>query len=165
MKRRFHQSRNGRARAVARWLALLAFAVLGWAHRSEAEAIELLVIINSSNPESRLSESELRAIFLTKKRAWGNGQTIDPVNLPEKTPQRRDFDKAVLGFDPDAAARYWIDRKVRGDARPPKRMPSPSAALAHVANNPGGIAYVPKMALGAGIKVVARVANGQVRPP
>jgi hypothetical protein len=115
---------------------------------------------------TRLNASELRPIFQTSKRKWANGALVEPVNLPEKSLQRQLFDKAVLGFDPETALRYWIDRKVRGEARPPKKMTTPAAVLAHVAATPGGIGYIPaEGAVGPGVKVVARVSGEQVRSP
>jgi len=155
-----------RPRWFARALGALGLVVLFWAQGSRAGSAELLVIVNSQNPVTRLNASELRPIFQTSKRKWDNGALVEPVNLPEKSPQRQLFDKAVLGFDPDTALRYWIDRKVRGEARPPKKMTTPAAVLAHVAGTPGGIGYIPaEGSVGPGVKVVARVSGEQVRNP
>ena len=107
-----------------------------------------------------------RAGFQTSKRKWDNGALVEPVNLPEKSLQRQAFDKAVLGFDPETALRYWIDRKVRGEARPPKKLTSPAAVLAHVAGTPGGIGYIPADgAVTSGVKVIARISGEQVKAP
>jgi ABC-type phosphate transport system substrate-binding protein len=165
MERSCHNRCQRCSPAVVRGLALLGVVVLLSASRSEADGIELLVIVNSSNAESRLSQSELRALFLTKKRTWSNGETADPVNLPEKSPQRNEFDQRVLGFNAESAARYWVDRKVRGDARPPRKLPTPAAVQAYVAASPGGIGYVPPTTLAAGVKTVARIVGGEVVAP
>lgn len=155
-----------RPRWLARALGLLGAVVLLWAHGSQAGSNDLLVIVNAQNSVSRLNASELRPIFQTSKRKWDNGALVEPVNLPEKSLQRQAFDKAVLGFDPETALRYWIDRKVRGEARPPKKLTSPAAVLAHVAGTPGGIGYIPADgAVTAGVKVIARVSGEQVKAP
>ncbi len=147
-------------------LGALSLVVLLWPKSSEAGPSDLLVIVNRQNPVTRLSASELRPIFQTSKRKWEGGALVEPVNLPEKSPQRQAFDKAVLGFDPETALRYWIDRKVRGEARPPKKLLTPAAVVAHVASTPGGIGYIPaEGAAEAGVKVVARVSGEQVRAP
>jgi ABC-type phosphate transport system substrate-binding protein len=144
----------------------LGLVALFWAQGSAAASNELLVIVNSQNPVKRLTASELRPIFQTTKRKWESGALVEPVNLPEKSPPRRLFDWVVLGFDPETALRYWIDRKVRGEARPPKRLTTPGAVVAHVSSTPGGIGYVPAgEELPAGVKVVARVSGDQVRGP
>ncbi len=155
-----------RPRWLSRALATLGLGVALWARGTEAGPSDLLVIINSQNSTSRLTASELRPIFQTSKRKWDNGALVEPVNLPEKSVPRQVFDKAVMGFDPDTALRYWIDRKVRGEARPPKKLPTAAAVLAHVASTPGGIGYVPaEGSLGPGVKVVARVSGEQVKNP
>lgn len=152
---------------LKRAAVLVAVLAMGasWALRSRAGGPVLLVIVNASNPSGRLGATDLRPIFQTNKKTWENGARVDPVNLPEKSPARRDFDRAVLGFDPDQSLRYWIDRRVRGDARPPKKLPTPSAVAAFVASTPGSIGYVPEGQLERGVKVVARVVDGQVKSP
>src|SRR5262245_44003884 len=160
MKRSF-RTHLRRAAVLATVLAL----GVSWAVHSTAGPPVLLVIVNASNPSARLGPAELRPIFQTNKKTWENGARVDPVNLPEKTPARRDFDRAVLGFDPDQSLRYWIDRRVRGDARPPKKLPTPSAVAAFVASTPGSIGYVPDGPVERGVKVVARVVDGQVKSP
>jgi hypothetical protein len=158
--------RTIRTRRQSLALGLLAVVMLLWAPSSEAGSSELLVVVNSQNPAARLSAAQLRPIFQTSKRKWDNGVTIAPVNLPEKSLPRQVFDKAVMGFDPDTTLRYWIDRKVRGEARPPRKMATAAAVLAHVAATAGGIGYVPaEGSLGKGVKVVARVSGEQVRAP
>ena len=157
--------------ASRRWprraLGLFGMLALGlWAPGSAAGSNELLVIVNAQNPVKRLGASELRPIFQTTKRRWESGELVEPVNLPEKSLPRQLFDKAVLGFDPETSLRYWIDRKVRGEARPPKKLTTPAAVLAHVAGTPGGIGYVPaEGTLGAGVRIVARVVGEQVKGP
>ena len=155
-----------RPRWFARALGLLGAVVLLWTNGSRAGSNDLLVIVNTQNSVSRLNASELRPIFQTSKRKWDNGALVEPVNLPEKSLQRQAFDKAVLGFDPETALRYWIDRKVRGEARPPKKLTSPAAVLAHVAGTPGGIGYIPADgAVTSGVKVIARISGEQVKAP
>ena len=166
MTRRSHSLSHRRPRWLAGAFATLSVVVLLWTRGSEAGPSDLLVIVNSQNSVTRLSASDLRPIFQTSKRKWDNGALVEPVNLPEKSAQRQLFDKAVLGFDPDTALRYWIDRKVRGEARPPKKLSNPAAVVAHVASTPGGIGYIPAEGTpSAGVKVVARVSGEQVKSP
>jgi hypothetical protein len=75
------------------------------------------------------------------------------------------FDSVVLGMNPDEVARYWIDRRIRGDSRPPRKVQSASTVLALVAKSEGGIGYVPLADVNASVKVVARVEGGQVKAP
>jgi ABC-type phosphate transport system substrate-binding protein len=136
---------------------LAAVPALAWSRRSAAEVEVLAVIVNKSNPLSRLEKNDLRPIFQTTKKAWGTGEDAVPINLPEDNPLRADFDRAVLGLDRDRVARYWTDRKVRGGARPPVRVPTTAAVLKAVASKPGAIGYVKLNDVNDSVKVVAKI--------
>src|SRR5688572_13301214 len=124
-------------------LALLLAAAPLWNTSSRAGPDDLVVIVNTQNPVQTIDASELRPIFQTTKTSWGNsaGDAM-PLNLPEDNPLRQEFDKAVLGLDPDRVARYWQDRKIRGGARPPVRVSSTGMVIKGVAAKAGAIGYV-----------------------
>lgn len=152
-----------------RALALLslgfALSLCAWTTSSAAGESELLVIVHPANPATHMERSELRPIFQTIRKTWPSGGRIDPVNLPEGSSQREQFDRVVLGFSPDDTVRFWIDRKVRGDARPPRKLTNPSAVLSYVASTPSAIGYVPRGLPLNGVRVVARVTPSEVRGP
>jgi ABC-type phosphate transport system substrate-binding protein len=125
----------------------------------------IVVIANKAVNLSKISRDELRPIFQTKKDTWPDGTPVRVFNLPESSSVRQAFDGAVLGLDPDRAARYWVDRRIRGGERPPQTAPSASAMIKVVSNTAGGLGYVDAAALDATVKVVARIVNGQVVAP
>jgi ABC-type phosphate transport system substrate-binding protein len=141
---------------------LTAIPALAWSRRSSAAEV-LAVIVNRANPAISLAQNELRPIFQTTKKAWGTGEDATPINLPEDNPLRTDFDQAVLGLDRERVARYWTDRKVRGGARPPVRVPTTAAVLKAVASKPGAIGYVKLSEVNASVKVVAKIVNGKLQ--
>lgn len=140
-------------------------AALSWATGSSAGGEVLAVVVNKSNPITSLGQNELRPIFQTTRKAWSSGEDAVPINLPEDSPLRNDFDRAVLGLDPERVARYWTDRKVRGGARPPVRVPNSSAMLKAVALKPGAVGYVKLSEVNNSVKVVAKVADGKLVSP
>jgi ABC-type phosphate transport system substrate-binding protein len=146
---------------------LLSAAVGSWSYRSRAggESTVIAVIVNGANPTGPMSAGELRQIFQTNKTKWGHGVDATPLNLPNESKLRQEFDEAVLGLDPERAARYWKDRKIRGGARAPKHLPTTSGVLAAVAAEPGAIGYVNTRELNKNVKVVARVVNGKLLGP
>lgn len=144
---------------------LITLAALSGSRGSLAGGEPLAVIVNKSNPVSVLSQNELRPIFQTTKKNWDSGQEAIPINLLEDNPLRADFDQAVLGLDPERVARYWTDRKVRGGARPPVRMPTSSAVLKAVASKPGAVGYVRLSEVNNTVKVVAKVSGGKLSAP
>lgn len=149
------------------WLLILLLSgtVLTWSTGSVASGEMLAVIVNKSNPVAVLAQNELRPLFQTTKKAWGSGEDALPINLPEDNPLRADFDQAVLGLDPERVARYWTDRKVRGGARPPVRVPTTSAVLKTVATKPGAVGYVRMSEVNNSVKVVAKVSGGKLSAP
>jgi ABC-type phosphate transport system substrate-binding protein len=125
----------------------------------------IAVIVNKANPVSSLGQNDLRPIFQTTKKAWDSGQDAMPINLMEDSPLRNDFDQAVLGLDPERVARYWTDRKVRGGARPPVRVPTTGAVLKAVATKPGAVGYVRLSEVNNSVKVVAKISGGRLSGP
>jgi ABC-type phosphate transport system substrate-binding protein len=144
---------------------VLAIPVLTWATGSIAGGDLLVIIVNRSNPVKELAQNDLRPIFQTTKKAWGSGEDAVPINLPEDSQLRNDFDQAVLGLDPERVARYWTDRKVRGGARPPVRVPTTSAVLKAVATKPGAIGYIRQSEVNSSVKVVAKISGGKLSAP
>jgi len=133
---------------------------------SSAGPDDIVVIVNPQNPLASIEAGDLRPIFQTTKTSWGNsaGDAM-PLNLPEDNPMRQEFDKAVLGLDPDRVARYWQDRKIRGGARPPVRVSSTGAVVKGVAAKTGAVGYVKASEANASVKIVARVVDGKLRGP
>lgn len=144
---------------------LLAAPVLSWATGSRAGGEVLAVIVNKANPIGALAQNDLRPLFQTTKKAWSSGEDALPINLPEDNQLRNEFDQAVLGLDPERVARYWTDRKVRGGARPPVRVPNTSAVLKAVATKPGAIGYVRLSEVNNSVKVVAKISGGKLSAP
>jgi len=146
--------------------ALFLSGILGvCAQRSEAGGEPIVVIVNKANPASSLGASELRPIFQTSKTSWSSGGDARPFNLPDDNKLRQEFDQVVLGLDPERAARYWKDRKIRGGARAPKQLPSTSAVLAAVAANAGAVGYVNANEANGTVKVVAKIVGGKLSAP
>jgi ABC-type phosphate transport system substrate-binding protein len=147
------------------FIATLSLGVLLWVGPSRAGGDLILVIANKDVPVNSLDRNDLRPIFQVVKLQWPNGNGIVPLNLPDDSSLRHDFDQAVLGLSPDRVARYWIDKKIRGDTHPPKKLTSPEAVARAVAKTPGAIGYVAAGDVSSSVKVVARIQDGKVAAP
>jgi hypothetical protein len=93
-------------------------------------------------------------MFTTRKQSWQNGQRIVPFNFPPKHSVRVEFDRSVLQMNPEAVARYWIDRRIRGGNPPPKQVSNARLIVRLVAKLPGAVAYVPRGLVDASVRVV-----------
>jgi ABC-type phosphate transport system substrate-binding protein len=139
-------------------------ALLGWPDDSFAANDPISVIVHRSSRVSGVDRNELRQIFQTNKTAWSQtGDRVSPLNLPDKHLTRQEFDRVVLGLEPDRVARYWVDRRIRGDARPPRTAPNPAAVIRAVTGNPEMVGYVLASEVDKDVKVIARIVDGKLQ--
>jgi hypothetical protein len=150
--------------AVAAALALVAMPLPSTPVAGADAPVELAVVVSSRN-QAPIALSDLAPIFTTTKRDLGDGKLVTPFNLLPKSAERVVFDKAVLSFDPDDAASFWIDRKIRGGNAPPRQVPDAGLMLRVVAQLDDAIGYVPASGVDATVRVVARVRNGKLAKP
>jgi hypothetical protein len=150
--------------ALAAAVALVATPLPSTPVAGAGEPVELAVVMSSRN-QSPIAPSDLAPIFTTTKRDLGGGKSVTPFNLPPRSEERVLFDKAVLGLDPDDAASFWIDRKVRGGNAPPRQVPDAGLMLRVVGQLDDAIGYLPSSRVDATVRVVARVRNGKVTKP
>lgn len=116
--------------------------------QSTAQARPILVIVPASSTMDSVSLDTLRRIFR------GDEPELRPLNLPPGSDERIGFDRAVLGLTPEEAARFWIDRKIRGQRGSPKVIPNGRLLARIVARIPGSIGYLVDGPLPPGVKVV-----------
>lgn len=147
---------------------IASFAIIGaalWTPYSIADSGVIAVIVNPSNPVTKLDQGDLRPIFQTSKTTWPNGDKIVAFNLSEEDAIRQDADLAMLGLDAERVARYWVDRKIRGGNAAPKKAPSVAVMVKLVASQTGGIGYVPLSEVSKDVKVIAKIQSGVVKAP
>lgn len=151
--------------ATGRRHFLLGFGCALLPARAEAAPSELFVVAHRRAPVHDLNDVELESIFLTLRRYWDGSKIIIPFNLPPRSELRIQFDQAVLRMGPDEVGRYWLDRRVRGGAPPPRQAPDPVTLVRLVARLEGAIGYVPLGAPLEEVRVLLKVQNGKVVRP
>ena len=118
------------------------------------ERIALAVVVAKPSAVQDLSLAELRRIFTNEGDSDGSGQRYVPFNHPPHTTDRVGFDKIVLGMSPDDVSQFWIERKIRGLAGPPRSVDSLSLLLRLIARLPGGIGYARPSQLTSDVRAV-----------
>jgi hypothetical protein len=113
----------------------------------------LALITGAASPVSDISRGELKRLFLGHPLVLA-GQRLTAFNLPAASAERQLFERLVLGMTPDQVAKYWIDRRIRGEGGAPKTAPNPEVLLKIAANFPGALAYVPQGMTAPGVKTV-----------
>jgi len=117
---------------------------------------ELVVVVGAASPMRDISRSALRRAYLGEVTE-DHGARLVPLNQPPGAPARVAFDRALLGLEPDAIARFWIDQRIRGQGSAPRAIPTVSLLLRVLAQLPGGISYLRRADLPAnatGVKVI-----------
>lgn len=101
----------------------------------------IVVIVSARSTFHDLPKAVLKRVFLGEPTEV-DGVRLLPFNLPPESTLRRRFDQLLLGFDVDAAGRYWVDRRIRGQGLPPRVVPNPAIVRAAVAKLPQAISYL-----------------------
>lgn len=137
------------------WLAVLSCcAALLWPAASRAVPEPLAVIVASGSPLQQVSLTELRNLYMGLSQRV-QGHKVIPLNQATGVPGRQAFDRRVLGMSPDAAGRYWIGRRIRGEGRPPRSVGSERLVARVVARLPGAIGYVAVSQVVPGVRALA----------
>jgi hypothetical protein len=119
-----------------------------------ADGPTLLIVTGRGTAITSIAKAELRRLFLGD-RVTAGGQQLTAFNLPAASAERQLFEQRVLEMSPVQVAKYWIDRRIRGQSGAPKTAPGPEVLLKIAANFPGAITYVPSVALGPAVKALA----------
>jgi hypothetical protein len=114
---------------------------------------ELVVVVAAQSPLHDISRSALRRAYLSEVTE-DHGARLVPLNQPPGMPARVAFDRALLGLEPDAIARFWIDQRIRGQGSAPRAIPTVSLLLRVLAQLPGGISYLRRSDLPANFTAV-----------
>jgi ABC-type phosphate transport system substrate-binding protein len=115
-----------------------------------------LVVVNEANRTTALPASEISKLFLKKVGQWPSGEKVLPVDLPEQSPVRETFSRAVHAKSTAAVKAYWQRMIFSGRDVPPLEKGSAAEVIAYVRDNPGAIGYVAgdTAGLGNGVKTL-----------
>jgi ABC-type phosphate transport system substrate-binding protein len=119
-----------------------------------AQTGDVAVVINSDNPATKLSRTDLRKIFAGEKRSWPAGL---PIRLFVRAPgtHERVMLLKLLGMTESEYKRYWTTQVLRGEAQAePIALPSNGMQREAVVAYPGAIALVDAQDIKPGMKVV-----------
>lgn len=116
--------------------------------------VALAIIVSPNSKLTNLSVDDLRRVFQSERVTDPDGNRLIALNHPPKTVDRVGFDQIVLGMDPEAVGRFWIDRKIRGGSGPPRTVESLATLRRVVEKLPGAIGYIRPAQLSNEIKVI-----------
>jgi hypothetical protein len=140
---------------IATWLASLALlgAVGATTPTRAKNPTRLAIVVASDSPITELSSHDLKRVY-GGDQVNSAGKRVVPLNQGAESPDRIGFDQVVLGLSAEEAARYWIDRKIRGQSGSPKAIDPPNLLLKVVMRLSGSVAYVQPGLVQSGLKVI-----------
>lgn len=115
----------------------------------------LAVVVARNSPLRELSQFELKKLYLGSKLTNPSGKPIMPLNQVTQSPDRVAFDALVLGMTPEEAAKYWIDRKIRGQSGAPEGVRSDELLQRIIMQREHSVAYVRVDQLLEGVRVIS----------
>lgn len=145
-------------RAILKWsLGTLVGAAAGVGPRlASAKNYPRLAVVVARNSTLRdLSLFELKKLYLGSNLTNPSGKRIVPLNQTTQSPERVAFDALVLGMSPQDAAKYWIDRKIRGQSGAPEGVGSDELLQRIVIQREHSVAYVRFEQLLDGVRVIS----------
>jgi hypothetical protein len=102
----------------------------------------IVVILNARNPAANLSASDLRNIYLGRRRFWSNDLPVQAFSRPETTPAGRGLLQQVLQMAPARFRHHWQGLQLSGQGTAPRPMGTARQAVGAVAATRGGICYL-----------------------
>lgn len=117
-----------------------------------AYAVEL--VTHAEVTESRLTTSQLRAIFSMRQTRWSDGQPIQVFVLPSDDPLHASFTRQFLKMFPYQLDAIWNRQRYSGIGSTPVIVNSATELQQLLLQTPGAIGYMPQELLSDGLKVV-----------
>lgn len=134
-------------------LAAALLALAPSAARADDE-VALAVIVGRTSQLTNVSLAELRRVFRAEPPNDGDHGHLIALNQPPQTPDRVGFDRVVLGMDPEAVGRFWIERKTQRGSGPPRNVTSLSTLRRVVEKLPGAISYLRPSQLASEVRAI-----------
>ena len=136
-------------------MVLLAGLGSGLLSPASLEASDLRVkVITHPSRAGKLTENDVRAVYLKKKLFWDDGRPIVPINREAGSAARELFSEKIFGRDSRRMATYWNQRYYEAGEFPPATLASEEAVIRFVAGNENAIGYVTATDVGDSVAVV-----------
>lgn len=117
----------------------------------------VVVVMHKSAGVKSVSKSDVKKIFLGKKRSLPGAGRVKPVDQKGGSKARKQFYAKVVKKRPSQIKAYWSKMIFSGRGTPPKQVRSDSAVKRWLADNPGAIGYIDSKSVDGSVKVVLKV--------
>lgn len=123
--------------------------------RPPAERAEFRVVAHGGSPVHEMRRRDVSGLFLKQATSWPDGESVMPVDQPERSPVRAAFTHAVHRRTLAAVRAYWQQQVFTGSRTPPPTRATDAEVLEWVRKTPGAVGYVSSAAApGPGVHVI-----------
>lgn len=122
---------------------ILVLAAIGRPHPARAQ--DVVLVVNNGARISQIKTADLRAIFVGAKTRFPDGSRAIPVTL-KGGPAHEVFLKHYVGEGPTEFRSRWQKVAFTGQGTMPKVFDSEADVIEFVANTPGALGYVSRIA-------------------
>jgi ABC-type phosphate transport system substrate-binding protein len=118
-----------------------------------ANADDLVLIVNKSNPVASITSQEAKNIFLGKKKNW---QDNSPINLvvQEDTSLHKLFTVTIVNKSPLQFSIYWKKLLFTGQALYPERAANDADVINYIQNHKNSVGYIAGSSANSSVKVI-----------
>jgi ABC-type phosphate transport system substrate-binding protein len=115
---------------------------------------DVVAVVSSKNPVSKMSKSQVADIFLGKTARFPDGTLAVPIDQEEGSPARDEFYATFTGKSPAQIKSHWTKIIFTGRGQPPKAASNSAQVRQLIAANPQVISYIERSAVDSSVKVL-----------
>jgi len=113
-----------------------------WMVSLAAYADDVVVIVHPSNTLTEISVSDVKKIYLGKKKFFPGGEKVIPGDQPKGTQSRKFFYGGIIGKSEAKLKSYWSRLIFTGKGTPPKIIGFDRVVKEWVAGQPKAMGYI-----------------------
>jgi hypothetical protein len=114
----------------------------------------LAVVVAKNSPLQSIGFHDLKRLYMGEQVNGPEGMRLVALNRAPLSTERVQFDKSVLGMSPDEVARFWVDRKIRGQSGAPKTVEPVDLMQRVVVQLRGAVSYCRMDDVREGLRVI-----------
>ena len=146
---------------ITRKQAILAIFLCFWLDKGYPESFSakdnpdnVYVIVNSANPQRKISQTGLNAIFNMRLRHWNDESPITVYVLPDENPLHKTFCKQKLHAFLHQLRKGWNRLVFSGTGQAPLTIETKEDMVKRISETPGAIGYLSGRDLTANVKIL-----------
>ncbi len=119
-----------------------------------AQADELVVIVNPQSGVAQLSKAEIINIFMGRQKRLPSGATALAIDLSSQNAEKQQFYTRLVNKELAEINSYWARLIFSGQGSPPRQTETTEEMPDIIENNKGAIGYIEKLKANPRVRIV-----------